>query len=185
MNYFYSLSTDFPQGIDSEELHVEIGDFIDISSPINGISISDDIVKISFDEELTLSEKSDLDNIVATYIPPSPIDITREEKHYEIDQRTHEIVEEGFIFDDKTFGLDVRCQIEWVYLKMFEAEQIWPVKIKTVNGEIYDLQQADLHNFALTAFNKIREAFDGSIALKESINMYSTEEEILNIEDTR
>lgn len=185
MNYFYSLSTDFPQGIDSEKLHVEIGDSIDISSPINGITISDDIVKISFDEELTLGEKSDLDNIVTTYIPPSSIDLTREEKHYEIDQRTHEIIEEGFLFDGKVFGLDMRCQIEWVYLKMFEAEQVWPARIKTMSGEIYYLQQADLHNFALTAFNKIREAFDSSITLKENINMYSTEEEILNIEDTR
>lgn len=54
-----------------------------------------------------------------------------------------------------------------------------------ISGEIYYLQQTDLHNFALTAFNKIREVFDGSITLKESINTYSTEAEILSIEDTR
>lgn len=185
MNYFYSLSTDFPQGIDSGKLHDEIGGSIDISAAINGITISGDTVKISFDEELSLNEKSDLDNIIATCLLPASIDLAREEKHYEIDQRTHEIIEEGFLFDGKIFGLDMRCQIEWVYLKMFEAEQVWPVRIKTMNGEIYYLQQADLHNFALTAFNKIREVFDSSITLKENINMYSTEEEILNIEDTR
>lgn len=185
MNYFYSLSTNFPQGIDSRGLHVEIDDSIGINSPINGITISGDTVKISFDEELTLSNKSDLDNIIATYVPPSTVDIAREEKHYEIDEKTHEIMEKGFQFDGKSFGLDMRCQIEWVYLKMFEAEQVWPARIKTMNGEIYYLQQADLHSFALTAFNRIREVFDSSITLKENVNTYSTEEAILNIEDTR
>ena len=96
MNYFYSLSTNFPQGIDSRGLHVEIDDSIGINSPINGITISGDTVKISFDEELTLSNKSDLDNIIATYVPPSTVDIVREEKHYEIDEKTHEIMEKGF-----------------------------------------------------------------------------------------
>jgi hypothetical protein len=185
MNYFYSLSTDFPQGVNSGELHVEIGGSINISSPINGITISGDTVKISFDEELTLGEKSDLDNIITTYSPPPAIDIVREEKHYEIDEKTYEIIEKGFQFDGKSFGLDMRCQIEWVYLKMFEAEQVWPARIKTMTGEIYYLQQADLHSFALTAFNKIREVFDNSITLKESVNTSSTEEAILNIEDTR
>ena len=185
MNYFYSLSTDFPQGINSRKLHVEIADFVNISSPIDGITISGDTVKISFGEELTLTEKSDLDNIVTTSLPPSTIGVVREEKHYEIDEKTHEIIEKGFQFDGKSFGLDMRSQIEWVYLKIFEAEQVWPARIKTLDNEIYYLQQIDLHNFALTAFNKIREVFDGSITLKESINTYSTEAEILSIEDTR
>ncbi len=79
----------------------------------------------------------------------------------------------------------MRCQSELIYITMFETEQVWPARIKTLAGEIYYLQQADLHSFALTAFNKIREVFDNSIALKESVNASSTEESILNIEDTR
>jgi len=185
MNYFYSLSADFPQGIDGEKLHDEIGGSIDISTTINGITISGDTVKISFDEEITLGEKNDLDHIVATCTPPSSIDTAREEKHFEIDQKTHEIIERGFQFDGKVFSLDIRSQMEWVFLKLMEVEQIWPARIQTIDGEIYYLQQADLHNFALAAFDKIRQTFDSSTALKDDINMYSTEEEILSIEDTR
>jgi len=70
--YTYSLSSDFPNGLNPAQLQQIITDDTNITVPIDSIDTSGDSVFINFTASLSPSEVTELNNIVANYvfIPP-------------------------------------------------------------------------------------------------------------------
>ena len=71
MTETYSLSSDFPDGLDSSKLEIQIRDS-SITINLVGISSCEDVVDITFESSLDPGDKTILDGIVAAHEPDPP-----------------------------------------------------------------------------------------------------------------
>jgi hypothetical protein len=71
--YTYSLSTDFPNGLDTSQLSQEIIANSNITPVLLNVQVEDDVVNIIFQSSLSSGEITELNTIVANHVP-APID---------------------------------------------------------------------------------------------------------------
>ena len=72
VEYTYSLSGDFDEGIDKAQLHEEILDSNLASAAVTGITLVGDVVKVIFIGALDAGDQTTLDTLVADHTPMTP-----------------------------------------------------------------------------------------------------------------
>lgn len=69
VTYVYSLTTDFPNGLISNELHKILSESVAISVQFVGINTYDDVVEILYETSLSGAEELELNSIISAYAP--------------------------------------------------------------------------------------------------------------------
>lgn len=73
-------------------------------------------------------------------------------KCVEIDNKTQELIAQGFTFDSHTFSMSTNAQINWSNFPNL-PDALFPLTVMDKNDEVYSLDLADKLNFYLSALN--------------------------------
>lgn len=116
------------------------------------------------------------------------IPILKEERNTNIDEKTHELITNGFIYASNVFSLSPEAQINWIALKQAVDSGLLtlPVNITTKDDLEYTISDtADLINFYGTGLVTKKAHIDSGRDLKILINAAVDETSVNSIEDTR
>jgi hypothetical protein len=184
MIYTYSIGTYFPEGnLDTRILHDTIGNS-SITGVLIGLHTEGDDLKVEFQDALSVPDKDLLDGLIEAAPNSMGLLIKAKEKRYvEIDERTSELIGEGFTYDGKIFSLSRQAQSNMLgvraaiadyrasgTLSAFEAA-FFPLKFNTLDDtDSTGLALVDdFLTFYDTAMGTVRAYLDGGTALKAAI----------------
>ena len=102
----------------------------------------------------------------------------------EIDEKTQKILAEGFSFDGKKFSLSNNAQMNWKDYSDL-AEKHFPIKVSTIDDDIYLLTFDKVKLFYEKAIDKKKAALQKGSEIKENIKKMKDTEDVLNLKDTR
>ena len=154
------------------------------------LRVNDTAVELAFDADLQAGDASTLDAAVAGY--KASFDALPEAKAAKIaaiDERTAELIANGFVYASKPFSLSLPAQS-----KMIGTHQIkdhpalaYPLKWNTKDDDdAYELQDAaELDAFYLTGLATIRSYLDSGTALKDLVRAAATVADVNAVEDLR
>lgn len=117
------------------------------------------------------------------------LDAKKTEKIAAIDERTAELIGDGFVYGSKAFSLSLPSQA-----KMMGTHQVkdhpaltYPIKWNSKDDlDFYELQNAaDLESFYLTGLGTVRAHLDSGTALKDQVRAALTIADVAAIVDTR
>ena len=111
-----------------------------------------------------------------------------EEKIVEIDKKTQEIIDKGFSYNGKVFSLSSNAQLNWLGLKLGDAENLvlFPVSITTKFDEEYKIIDKDeMKVFYGMGLGYVKSIVDAGRDLKISAKAATSIEELNNIKDNR
>lgn len=161
---------------------------INLSNSVNEISnviFSDGICYIygtSIVNEITL------DTVITNHEEVS-LEEYKELRYIEIDNKTVELINEGFIFDTHTFSLSYAAQLNWTNIKanadMLNAGGFFPITVSTSNNEQYSLTYANMIPFWMAGFGVVSTVYKSGSDLKVVIKACATKEEVDLIIDNR
>lgn len=106
-------------------------------------------------------------------------------KNVKIDEKTQQLISQGFMFNGEYFSLSQSAQINWLGLKILQDTIIWPLQITTKNGDIYSLVEANLMHFLSISNATIQMHLNSGRTLKTTINKTITQTELDAIKDER
>jgi hypothetical protein len=106
-------------------------------------------------------------------------------RYAEIDQKTDELIAQGFSYDSQTFSLSVAAQTNFNTLKNQESAFTWPVDITTKDENTYSLAQANLTAFWATGAGTVKTHLDSGRVLKKSIFDAADQAAVDTIVDSR
>lgn len=113
----------------------------------------------------------------------------KELKIKEVDQKTTDIINEGFEFDNKTFSLSMAAQSNWTNIKsnknVFVAMSLFPIQISTLDSDLYFLQDTDVDTFWASGLNKVKYAYSTGGSIKKLIKDALTKIDLEQIIDNR
>lgn len=147
------------------------------------------VVGCIFDEELTSEEINNLDNLISSHKSNfDPLPQVKDKKILEIDNRTEELIFQGFAYNSKVFSLSLSAQIK--ILGAYGNKDnlgIYPIEWNTIddlNTETLSdiLELTDFYN---QAFGTIKFHLDSGTAFKNSVRVATTVSGINAIIDNR
>ncbi len=109
----------------------------------------------------------------------------KDAKIAEIQERTDELIEQGFTFDSKVFSLSLSSRTYWIGIKAIEPLVTWPLNVETISDESYTLSQANLDSFLGTALATIQANFDSGTTLKNQVLSATNIADVNAVTDSR
>jgi hypothetical protein len=167
------------QKVNIEKLHSEIlaSGFVE---EFSGLSIEEDDL-IIFGESII--DEIQLDNLILIHEEES-LDDLKNKKYIEIDNRTSELINEGFIFDGHRFSMSLTAQINWSNFPNL-PEQLFPLNVVDIEEGVYVLFYANKFNFYFAALNYKNQFLQSGGVLKTEIKACETPAEVDLIIDNR
>lgn len=120
-----------------------------------------------------------------SYVNSLTLYYNKEKRIVQIDQRTQQLISQGFAFDGKQFSLSEPAQINWLGLKTLEYVMTWPIEITTKGDGVYSLAQSNLMYFLGTGKATIQTNIDSGRGLKIAVNDATTQAELDAVMDGR
>jgi len=112
------------------------------------------------------------------------LDELKDIRYNEIDEVSRLIIDQGFVFDNKTFSMSLTAQINWSNIPLL-PDAAFPIPISTKDESVYYLTLANKINFYLAAVSaKTTPLFSGS-ALKDQIKACTDEACVNAVVDNR
>lgn len=105
-------------------------------------------------------------------------------RYIEIDQRTQELISQGFSFDSRVFSMSLTAQINWSNFPSL-PDKLFPLTVIDINEGEYTLQLANKMNFYYSALNWKNQWLQSGGVLKTKIKNCQTEAEVNAIVDNR
>lgn len=185
----YSIANDTEHGqVRGNQLHAEILSSASVTD-FSGISTHGDVLDVM---GAALANETALDAVVAAHCGGclnnscTPcVDEYRVSKIEAIDNRTDELIAEGFDFNSKHFSLSLAAQTNWLGLAVLQGALTWPVGITAGDDTTYSLALADLPAFLAAGMGVIKQSIDTGRALKEAAIAATTIEGINAVVDNR
>lgn len=113
----------------------------------------------------------------------------KEQRFTEIDEKTKELILQGFLYNGKVFSLSLNAQIniEALHSSRLDSLLTYPITYNTLNDlEVYNIPDADdLHLMYFTALGTKKSYVDSGTGLKNSIREAQTISELEEIIDNR
>lgn len=114
------------------------------------------------------------------------LDILKQKKCDEIDDKTDECIAKGFSYDDTIFSLSENAQTTWLGLVISKDSLSYPMPISTIDSGVYMLQDANSTAiFFGTGVQTIKHWYDTGRNLKLQVKDCQTKAEIDAIVDNR
>jgi hypothetical protein len=118
-----------------------------------------------------------------------PLEEARQQKLDEIERRSNEIADQGFLFQGMRFGMGLSGQTKILGLDAMRNDPFltYPVEYNNIDetAVLYLDTPDEVHAFALTAFGEYRRVFDQGTMLKSRVRAATTLEELSGIYDPR
>lgn len=89
-------------------------------------------------------------------------------RYAQIDNKTSELIAQGFVFDSHTFSMSTNAQINWSNFPNL-PDELFPLNVMDLNEDLYSLALADKLNFYLAALNYKNAQLQSGSALKAQI----------------
>jgi hypothetical protein len=176
--FTYSLATDFGGRAVLYELQIMLD--ANSASPGSYINTDGDVCRIFTD-----MAQGALDALVAA----NPLDGLKVDRYEEIDERTEELISQGFIFAGKLFSLSDNAQINILGLEQVKDDpaMTYPINYGAKDSGDYVVlaDAAAMHGLFLTALGTKRARLDSGRALKTAIGAATTLAEVDAIVDDR
>lgn len=159
--------------------------------PIEGISVGrkndKNTWKIDFASNATLEQIEAANTFVENFdINNFLILQAKKDKNLKIDEKTQQIIAQGFPFASKRFSLSQNAQTNWTNMYINKSILSKPLTVTTNDDEAFQLEtESDIQNFYMTGLVYVQSIINSGRALKLSVNNCSTLEEIENIVDER
>lgn len=112
------------------------------------------------------------------------LDELKDIRYIEIDQRTQELIGQGFIFDARTFSMSLTAQINWSNFPSL-PDGLFPLSVIDISEGVYELSLANKMNFYYSALNFKNGYLQSGGVLKSEIKDCQTEAEVNAIIDNR
>lgn len=181
IEYNYQLSDTENNAVDIELLHTQIKTVL---SAFDGLSVRPDeqLVTCFFSSELSTKDQTALDTLIHEHDGG-----ILQAKLREIDQRTDELILEGFVFKAMRFSLSLEAQTRLAWLTQNRNHLNYPILWNTIdNTSVLELQDAHMVDmFCAIAAKMCRACLDSGTELKSLVLAASTAAEIQAIEDDR
>jgi hypothetical protein len=117
------------------------------------------------------------------------IEYLKEERYYQVDDRTDELIELGYSYAGKQFSLSAsaKTNILAIHSNRSDPALIYPIEYNTINDldNFFIPNLTVLHEMFLAAFGTTKAHLDSGSALKDLIRVATTEQEINLIIDNR
>ena len=148
-------------------------------------------VVVTVDPEYSAGDKTTLDGIVSSHDGVSLND-SKTLRYVEIDNRTQELIKQGYAHDSKIFSLSANAQINWLGLR--EALSVglivdptdFPIAVSTKNDESHDIvDAAELITMFNIAFATKKGHLDSGRTLRLQLAAAVDKTALDAIEDTR
>lgn len=109
------------------------------------------------------------------------------EKFKDIDDRTNELITQGFPYNGKVFSMSFSAQINITALYQSKDLLTYPIKYNTVDDlDTYNVvDAADLANMYFAALTTKKGHIDAGTALKDLVRVAATKEEVDLVIDNR
>lgn len=89
-------------------------------------------------------------------------------RYQQIDNKTSELIAQGFVFDGHTFSMSTNAQINWSNFPNL-PDELFPLNVMDIDEDIYSLALADKLNFYLGALNHKNTQLQSGSTLKAQI----------------
>lgn len=132
-----------------------------------------------------------VDSVVTVVTPfDNPMDhtlaILKQQRYVEIDTRTRELIDAGFVHDSKTFSLSDQAQSKWHGKYNARADVTFPFNVSAVNNESYSVADGPTaKTMYLLVVNTVSGHLESGGALKDSIFAAVDKAAVDAITDTR
>lgn len=93
----------------------------------------------------------------------------KELRYNEIDAKTSMLIQQGFVYDSKTFSLSLPAQTNWHAIKNQPTEFTFPVTVSTIDNSGYDLAQSNVSAFWQAGKDTLKAHIDSGRILKKQI----------------
>lgn len=146
--------------IENDTLEGEV-DIVKLQSEISNTSYVTDFANISTSGGNihvwggALADENSLTTVVGNHIATTLVEY-RNVRHLEIDLKTTELIEVGFIYDSITFSLSNLSQGNYDALQNNTSYYTWPKDISTKDSDTYELAEANVDTF-WTAYKDVVE----------------------------
>ena len=140
-----------------------------------------------------LGDKTDYNNI--TFLSGSVdkatldseyLDYYKQKKNNDIDIKTKELIEQGFVYDSTIFSTSETAQRNWMAMDQLRADLTYPFAVSTKSdGEYIFADTTEIHSFVLTGMGTIDYHYSSGRALKLQVNAATTESEVDGVVDNR
>lgn len=109
------------------------------------------------------------------------------QKIAEIDQRTREIIETGFLYGGQTYSLSDRGQLKILWYLNMAASLTYPVSVDVIDDSAKTslVDEAAVTAWAKAARDALKSALDSGTTLKTSVRSAVTIADVRAIEDNR
>jgi high-affinity nickel permease len=175
----YSKAATFPDGIDPGLLQHEIAAVI---ATITSITTAGDVVTIEFSAEPD-------DALLAAVIAAHGLALAKSDKTVAIDDKTRELIQQGFTFAGLVFSLSTSSQSTLLGLDALRNDPllVYPINYNTLDDlDVYAIPDAaTMHAFFLTAVGTVRAWLDSGTALKNLVRAAATVAAVNAIVDPR
>ncbi len=84
--------------------------------------------------------------------------------------RTNEILDAGFTYDSKIFGIDLEAKGNWEALHQHQTVMTWPQTISAIDGSTYSLELTNLDAFIGAGLTAGRSIYNAEYPLRASVN---------------
>jgi len=164
--------------LDAEET---IPDPQSIAFSKDGLALS-----IYFENELSTAEQQTLDTLVSEHNPET-LEEAKQRKCEEIDDRTAELVADGFEFNGVVFSGSVESQSRVIGAYTARAFATYPIRWMSKDDSTYvDLvDESMLTSFFLIGFGTLKAKIDVGSTLKIQVSGANSVEEVNSITDPR
>lgn len=177
----YSVENDIvSHSVDLEKLTSEISNANCTSGQLSLI-LSGDVLSIYYGAIL---DQNALDALVHNHSAIT-LDDNKAAKIIEIDKHTDAIIAQGFGYDSNRFSLSIEAQMNWSGLYTFQSIFSWPMGVTTLDNTTYELAQANLIPFIVTASTVIATAIGSGRALKIAVNAAADQAALDAVVDSR
>ena len=178
----YTISTQTVQGmVNTKILHTEIA----LSGQVvgfKGVHVHEDTVDII---GVSISNVTGLDAVVNNH-EAEPLSAYKATKNDEIDARTRELIEQGFLYSGEWFSLSDNAQRNWTALNAARDALTYPFPVSTkTDGEHIIANAVDMQTFTLTALAAANTHYSSGRALKIQVNAAADKDAVNAIVDTR
>ena len=119
----------------------------------------------------SIADQTTLDNIVLNHEAVS-LDEYKLNRIKDIDQRTQELISNGFPYDGEMFSLSEHAQLNWIGMKTADISDLltFPMGITTIDDKEYLIQsKTSLTTFYITGLGYKKAILDSGRSLKTQI----------------
>lgn len=96
------------------------------------------------------------------------LDELKQYRYIEIDNKTSDLIAQGFTFDGHVFSMSTNAQINWSNFPNL-PDVLFPLPVMDINEDVYSLALANKLNFYLAALNYKNAQLQSGSVLKAQI----------------